>query len=70
MGKTPTTKTEMKILLDDLFKVWQKYPYFRFGQLVVNLFGTDPFYIEDKRVIEIINKVNQEGLSARNCSTN
>jgi len=41
------TITEMYIFLDELFETWKKYPTLRFGQLVVNVLGNDPFYIED-----------------------
>lgn len=27
--------------------LWEKHPDMRFGQLVVCLLGTDPFYLED-----------------------
>ena len=37
----------MYIFLDELLETWKKYPMLRFGQLVVNVLGTDPFYIED-----------------------
>lgn len=60
--KAPLTKTEMRILLNDFFTVWEKYPHQRFGQLVVNLLGNDPFYVEDKETMRIINKTIMEGL--------
>lgn len=34
--------------LAELERVWSAQPDLRFGQLVVNLFGDDPFYIEDE----------------------
>ena len=34
-------------LLSEFERIWQMYPDWRFGQLVVNLLGVDPFYIED-----------------------
>ncbi len=33
--------------MDELKKLWKKCPDWRFGQLVVNALGVDPFYIED-----------------------
>lgn len=29
-------------------RIWDKRPEWRFGQLIVNIFGTDPFYLTDK----------------------
>lgn len=39
--------TEMHIFLDELFEAWKRKPMLRFGQLVVDVLGVDPFYIED-----------------------
>ena len=47
----------IKPFLDELEKIWNEVPDWRFGQLVVNLFGTDPFYIEDEQALEIIKKL-------------
>lgn len=33
--------------LEELGKLWKEFPDWRFGQLVYNLFGSDPFYLED-----------------------
>lgn len=48
-------------------EVWRKYPDMRFGQLVVNVLGVDPFYVEDaeskqmfKKFGEPISDVNTE----------
>ena len=37
---------------NQLAEVWSKVPDWRFGQLVVNVLGTDPFYIEDDKAME------------------
>lgn len=37
-----------------LFKIWDKRPEWRFGQLIVNILGADPFYISDKTALEKI----------------
>lgn len=39
-----------------LASVWSKYPDMRFGQLIVNVLGVDPFYIEDDKSLELIEK--------------
>lgn len=49
----------IKPFLNELEKVWNEVPDWRFGQLVVNLFGTDPFYIEDEQALEIIKKLKR-----------
>lgn len=38
--------------LEKVKKVWMEYPDWRFGQLVVNILGADPFYIEDEDSIK------------------
>lgn len=48
-------------LLNKLKELWLLYPDMRFGQLVVNLLGRDPFYVEDYNTIKII-----EGALERN----
>lgn len=40
-------KKRIPKLLKMIEIVWTKYPDMRFGQLIVNCLGTDPFYIED-----------------------
>lgn len=40
-------KKRIPKLLKMIERVWVKYPDMRFGQLIVNCLGTDPFYIED-----------------------
>lgn len=40
-------KKRIPKLLKMIERVWTKYPDMRFGQLIVNCLGTDPFYIED-----------------------
>ena len=44
-------KNRIPKILRVIGEVWNKYPDMRFGQLVVNCLGTDPFYVEDN-VIE------------------
>lgn len=38
-------------------ELWKKNPDWRFGQTVVNYFGVDPFYVEDDRALEHIEKM-------------
>lgn len=37
---------------NQLAEIWSKVPDWRFGQLVVNVLGRDPFYIEDDRAMK------------------
>lgn len=39
-------------VIEALRKTWQKCPELRFGQLIVNVLGVDPFYVPDKGVIQ------------------
>ncbi len=41
---------------EELAKQWHKVPDWRFGQLVVNVLGIDPFYVEDETALERIKK--------------
>ena len=40
---------------DELKKHWHKVPDWRFGQLVVNVLGIDPFYLEDDVIMKAFN---------------
>lgn len=47
--------SRIKIFCERLTAVWQRFPDWRFGQLVENVFQDlqqDPFFIEDKEMIE------------------
>lgn len=46
----------IKPFLEELEKVWNEVPDWRFGQLVSNFFGPDPFYMEDGMALEILKK--------------
>lgn len=39
-------------VLNTVKTVWEQYPDMRFGQLVVNILGIDPFYIEDDVILK------------------
>ncbi len=39
-------------VLNTVKTVWEQYPDMRFGQLVVNVLGVDPFYIEDDVILK------------------
>ena len=56
------SSTFIRILaLLDLYHI--KHPQLRFGQMVVNLFGEDPFYKEDKELYKILkNKLEEENV--------
>jgi len=40
-------------VLRELQKIWEKYPDWRLGQLIYNIPGLDPFFIEDYDLIEV-----------------
>ena len=40
-------------------EVWRKYPDMRFGQLVVNVLGVDPFYVEDEESKQMFKKFGE-----------
>lgn len=47
--------------LAEFEKLWKQNPDWRFGQLVVNMFGADPFYIEDEQALEKIKERLEKG---------
>lgn len=51
-------------VLEVLSNCWEKYPDWRLGQLFCNLqraTGTDLFYIEDEKMIELLNEYFEMG---------
>lgn len=56
------TITEMYIFLDELLEAWKRKPMLRFGQLVVDALGTDPFYIEDDEARKKIREFGVENV--------
>lgn len=54
-GTQPYSRKHMIEVLDSILVIWNKNPYLRLGQLLVNATGiNDLFYIEDH---EVVNKV-------------
>lgn len=53
-------KNRIDPFLEKLGEAWKKVPDWRFGQLIVNVLGEDPFYIEDDKVIEQFKKYFKE----------
>lgn len=43
--------------LENFGEIWKHFPDWRFGQLVVNMFGRDPFYIEDDTGVKMMEDV-------------
>ena len=41
-------------ILEILGRAWKTVPDYRLCQLMVNLFGTDPFYVEDDKVAQTL----------------
>lgn len=54
----------MEPLLEKLLFAWKKVPDWRLGQFIFNLAGRDPFFIEDDKLLEEIEKMieNTKGL--------
>lgn len=49
-------KERIRKFLDELEVEWSKVPDWRFGQLIINVFGTskkDPWFYEEKEMIEL-----------------
>jgi len=46
----------IKKILKEIEKVWEKYPYLRLGQLIMNCARVEGifYYIEDEKLIEIL----------------
>lgn len=56
-------KNRIPKICEKFEKVWRKYPDMRFGQLVVNCLGVDPYYIEDniiEKKIEEFGKLSED----------
>ena len=50
-------------ITDKLNKIWKQYPDLRFFQLLCNIgfdFRNDWFYFEDDKLIEVLNKVEEQ----------
>ena len=50
-------------ITDKLNKIWKQYPDWRFFQLLCNIgfdFLHDWFYFEDDKLIEVLNKVEEQ----------
>lgn len=45
-----STEKEMDEVLGAIKEVWKTAPYLRFGQLVVDVLGVDPFYTSNETV--------------------
>lgn len=46
----------IKPFLEEIEKLWEKVPDWRFGQLIVNVLGTckkDPFFYEEDEMLEL-----------------
>ena len=51
-------------VLMSLCALWEQYPDWRLGQLINNMqrkFGNDLFYIEDDKLIEMMEQLIKEG---------
>lgn len=48
------------IVLDELRRFWEKHPDWRLGQIVSNVVGRDPFYIEDEAFVAALLKLDAQ----------
>ena len=54
----------ISIVLEELKKIWEQYPDWRLGQLLVNLpFERDPFFIEDDEMIIFLQNIQKHGFN-------
>lgn len=60
-GLDPKERTKMLAIVETY---WARFPQLRLGQLISNAIGraynTDPFYIEDDKLIEALKKMDEE----------
>lgn len=63
------TITEMCIFLDELFEAWKRKPMLRFGQLVVDVLGVDPFYIGDNEARKKFREFGVDNVSSHKHKT-
>lgn len=53
--------TRIPIVLEEIRKLWEHYPDWRLGQLIVNATGrNDPFYTEDDMLVAHLQQLNRE----------
>ena len=46
-------KSRIKPFMNELAEIWEKNcPDWRFGQLLVNVIDNDPFYMEEKEMLD------------------
>ena len=59
------TLLEKKSVTMRLFVAWLSVPELRFGQLIVNACGRDPFYLEDEelasKVEDYVSRIHKQG---------
>lgn len=60
------SEAHIEDFLSVLGAVWKKHPKLRFGQLVVNVLGKDPFYIEDDKATECFARYSKTPLVMKN----
>jgi hypothetical protein len=54
----PRTWTQMFHTLSMVFRLWQRYPQLRLGQLLSHLAkGKDLFYVKDEELVDRVNEV-------------
>lgn len=53
--------TDLKLEIGKrILRIWDKVPELRFGQLIVNIFGEDPFYLTDKGSLQRLEQFESE----------
>lgn len=56
----------IEIMISKLWAIWNMVPDWRLGQLIMNILsyiGQDPFYIEDDKMSEILQRYKDEVLN-------
>ena len=59
-----TTETAKRLIVHDILNTWLEHPQLRFGQLIVDIYRKDPYYIDDMDTIKLINKFRKEAKEA------
>lgn len=57
-------KNRIKPFMEEITKCWEEVPDWRFGQLMLNVFGTsdiDPFFLEEDEMLKCFKKFFKKG---------
>lgn len=54
LSERAETDSEKEEVMRRILEVWKQVPQLRLTQLIVNSVGPDPFYIEDKKLVQSV----------------